>query len=181
MQYSTDATAAQTTANIGQARYGATGVSNVGFNGYIMGGGSSTSTYYTNTDKIFYAYDTISAAITAGALKVARFGLAGITNLNTGGYVAGGYSGGACSNTEYIVFSTDSNAAQTSANLSQSRYWLSGVANSGEFGYFIGGGTASYYKTADQLTFSTQATAALTTAQLTTGTSAVTGASGNSV
>jgi hypothetical protein len=166
LTYSNDTTAAQTTANLSQARASLAGVSGTSTKGYFAGGDTGGISYVSTADKLIYSTDTTTAQGSAN-LSQARFSLAGCSGDSTKGYFAGGISGGVYRQTaDLLTYSTDTTAAQTSANLSQARSALAGVSEGSTKGYFAGGNNGSYLTTADKTTYSTDTTAAQTTANL---------------
>ena len=126
LTYSTDTTAAQTTANLSQARSYLAGCSGDSTKGYFAGGYTGAVALAT-ADKLTYSTDTTSAQTTAN-LSQAKYSPAGISELSTKGYFAGGNDNTAyVSTADKLTYSTDTTAAQTSANLSQARAYLAGV------------------------------------------------------
>ena len=79
LTYSTDATAAQTTANLSQARENLAGISEGSTKGYFAGG--FTIIFLSTVDKITYSTDTTAAQTTAN-LSQGRYGLAGVDGGN---------------------------------------------------------------------------------------------------
>jgi hypothetical protein len=178
--YSTDTTAAQTSANLSQARSELAGISDSTTNGYFAGGATTSfSGHVATTDKIVYSTDTTAAQTTAN-LSQARQGLAGCSGERTKGYFAGGTTDGAnsLSTADKLTYSNDTTAAQTTANLSQARYYLAGISEGTTKGYFAGGFSSTFLTTADKLTYSNDTTAAQTTADLSTATAYIAGCSG---
>jgi len=178
--YSTDTTAAQTSANLSQARRELAGISDSTTNGYFAGGATTSfSGHVATTDKIVYSTDTTTAQTTAN-LSQARQGLAGCSGERTKGYFAGGTTDGAnsLSTADKLTYSNDTTVAQTTANLSQARYYLAGISEGTTKGYFAGGQSSTVLVTADKLTFSNDTTAAQTTADLSTATAYISGCSG---
>jgi hypothetical protein len=166
LTYSSDATAAQTTANLSQARFYLAGVSGNSTKGYFAGG-ITGSTYQSTADKLTYANDITTAQTTAN-LSQARGFLAGCSGDSTKGYFAGGFTGAvALATADKLTYSTDTTSAQTTANLSQARYGLAGISELSTKGYLAGGNDLNnYVSTADKLTYSTDTTAAQTSANL---------------
>ena len=167
LTYSTDTTAAQTTANLSQARYGLAGCDGNGTKGYFAGGLNSGSFIVATADKLTYSNDTTTAQTSAN-LTQAKYWLAGVSEGLTKGYFAGGYDYINVVTADKLTYSNDTTAAQTSANLSQAREGLAGCSGEGTKGYFAGGSTDGVNGTAiaDKLTYSTDTTAAQTSANL---------------
>ena len=182
LTFSTDTTAAQTSANLSQAKTNLAGCSGEGTKGYFAGG-STGSVSYSTTDKLTYFTDTTFAQTSAN-LSQAREYLAGISQGTTKGYFAGGgnISSGSLATADKITYAGDTTAAQTSADLSQARFALAGCSGEGTKGYFAGGSTdgVNGFATADKLTYSTDTTSAQTTANLTQARGYLAGCSGNS-
>ena len=129
--FSTDATAAATTANLSQARTALAGVSDGSSKGYFAGGDTSGGDVVVVTaDKITFSNDTTAAATTAN-LSQARCWLAGVSGGDSKGYFAGGTTGAVVATADKITFGTDATAAQTSANLSQARSQLAAAGDTG--------------------------------------------------
>ena len=125
MSFSTETTAAQSTANLSQSRYIPYGVGNTFSKGYIGGGYSDN--YAKITDKITFSTD-ITVAQTSANLSANSAGTGGASEGTTKGYWSGGgTSGGYSAKTDKITFSSDTTAAQTSANLTLARSNLAGV------------------------------------------------------
>jgi hypothetical protein len=131
LTYSNDTTAAQTSANLSQARYGLAGCSGDSTKGYFAGGYSGSVSLLTTADKLTYSNDTTAAQTTAN-LSTTRWSLAGISQGSTKGYFAGGATALAVTSrtnlTDKITYATDTTAAQTSANLSAVKYNLAGIS-----------------------------------------------------
>ena len=162
--FSSDSTAACTTADLSQARHSSAGVSEGSTKGYIAGGYTSSACVAT-ADKITFSTDA-TAACTSANLSQARNSLAGVSEGSTKGYFAGGSSGAVVTTADRITFSTDATAACTSANLSEARYALAGLSEGSSQGYFAGGNSGAVTVTSDKITYSTDATAACTSANL---------------
>jgi len=170
LTYAGDTTAAQTTANLSQARFSLAGCSGDSTKGYFAGGDTGNSAYVSTADKLIYSTDTTAAQGSAN-LSQARYGPAGISQGTTKGYFAGGGEGGsglAVATADKLTYSTDITAAQTTANLSVARHSSAGISQGTTKGYFAGGFTGSSTRTvvADKLTYSTDTTAAQTSANL---------------
>lgn len=179
LTYSNDTTAAQTTANLSQARIGVAGVSNSTTQGYFAGG-LTASTFLATADKITYTGDTTVAQTTAN-LSQSRSYLAGVSEIKSKGYFAGGSSGAGVATADKLTYTNDTTAAQTSANLTQARFYLAGIDGTLINGYFAGGNIpGSYAATADKVTYSTDTTAAQTTANLSQARDALAGCTGDS-
>jgi hypothetical protein len=166
--YAGNTTAAQTTANLSQARFYLAGVSGDSTKGYFAGGlTGANSTYQSTADKLTYANDITTAQTTAN-LSQAKGYLAGCSGDSTKGYFAGGFTGAvALATADKLTYSTDTTSAQTTANLSQARYGLAGISELSTKGYFAGGNDLNnYVSTADKLTYSTDTTAAQTSANI---------------
>jgi len=169
LTYSTDSTAAQTTANLSQARTSLAGCSGESTKGYFAGGSGGGSNVIT-ADKLTYANDSTVAQTTAN-LSQARQGVAGISQGTTKGYFAGGYTiaNPGVATTDLLTYSNDTTIAQTSAYLSQARSESAGCSGEGTKGYFAGGYTGELVATADKIIYATDSTAAQTTANLSQG------------
>ena len=169
LTFSTDTTAAQTSANLSQARARLAGCSGEGTNGYFAGG--LAGSYVATVDRITFFTDT-TIAQTSADLSQGRYELAGISEGKTKGYFAGGTTDNAnpLTTADKLTYSTNTTVAQTTANLSQAKYGLAGCSGEGTKGYFNGGTTSSnavtLATTADKLTYSTDTTVAQTTANL---------------
>jgi len=177
--YANDTTAAQTTANLSQARQYLAGISEGLTKGYFAGG-FTLSTQVATADKLVYANDTTAAQTTAN-LSQARDSLAGCSGEGTKGYFAGGYSSSYATTADKITYSNDTTSAQTTANLSQARLGLAGCSGEGTKGYFAGGmtGLANVtVTTADKITYSNDTTTAQTTGNLSQARYYLTGCSG---
>ena len=170
LTFSTDTTAAQTSANLSQARARLAGCSGEGTNGYFAGGLTGASGGATADRITFFTDSTI--AQTSADLSQGRYELAGISEGKTKGYFAGGTTDNAnpLTTADKLTYSTNTTVAQTTANLSQAKYGLAGCSGEGTKGYFNGGTTSSnavtLATTADKLTYSTDTTVAQTTANL---------------
>jgi hypothetical protein len=176
--FSTSTTAAQTSANLSQARYYLSGLSDNSTYGYFAGGitGSSAATSVTTADRITFSTST-TAAQTSANLSQARYVVSSVSDNITYGYFAGGFTGAAVATAELITFSTSTTAAQTSANLSTVRYGMGGSSDGQTYGYFAGGDSGTIVGTSDRITFSTSTTAAQTSANLSQARNAVMGLS----
>ena len=179
LTYSTDTTAAQTTANLSQARSSLAGVSEKLTKGYFAGG--TTNASVATADKLTYSTDTTVVQASAN-LSQARDQLAGCSGDLTKGYFAGGNTGSRVTTADKVTYLTDTTAAQTTANLSQARQGLAGISDGSTKGYFAGGlnSSGNSVTTADKLTFSNDTTAAQTTANLSQARYGLAGCNGNS-
>jgi len=161
--FSTDTTAAATTANLTTQKFACVGVSEGSTKGYVAGG--TTGADVNTADKITFSGDTTAAATTAN-LSQARDNLAGLNGGSTKGYFAGGTTGAKVKTADKITFGTDTTVAQTTSDLSQERYGVTGASDTISKGYFAGGSTGTPVNTTDKIIFSTDATSAQTTANL---------------
>jgi len=180
--FSSDTTATCTTANLAAAAGYLAGVYGGSAKGYFSGGWTDSTTYTLATDLVTYSTDATAAKTTAN-LSLARYGLVGVSNSSSKGYVGGGrsISGSGEAVTDLITFSTDSTAAHTAANLSAGRYKLAGISDGTTKGYFSGGWTGAPTNVTDKITFSTDVTSAQTTANLPTVNGGLQGMSAGSV
>jgi hypothetical protein len=180
LTYSTDTTAAQTTANLSQAREQLAGISEGSTKGYFAGG-SNAGGFVATADKITYSNDTTVSQTTAN-LSQARSGLAGCSGQGTKGYFAGGTTNVNVATADKLTYATDTTVSQTTANLSQSRGGVAGISEGSTKGYFAGGidGGLNYVVTADKLTYSTDTTVAQASANLSQARTQLTGCSGDS-
>jgi hypothetical protein len=127
LTYSSDTTATQTTANLSQSKGRLAGCSGDSTKGYFAGGLTGAGVDAATADKLTYSTDTTSAQTTAN-LSQARYSPAGISELSTKGYFAGGNGNTVyVSTADKLTYSTDTTTAQTTANLSQARAYLAGV------------------------------------------------------
>jgi hypothetical protein len=166
LTYSTDSTAAQTTANLSQARRSFGGVSDGLIKGYFAGG--DTNNAVATAEKLTYSTDSTAAQTTAN-LTQARIGSTGCSGEGTKGYFTGGYTGAGVdvATSDKINYSTDTTASLTTSNLSQARSFLAGISEGSKKGYFAGGNSSgTVVATADKLTYSTDMTVAQTSANL---------------
>ena len=113
--YSSDVTSAQTSANVSQARYGLTGVSDGSTKGFCAGGINASATTVATTDKITFSSDT-TVAVTTANLALARQYIGGLSSGNVRGYFTGGQSTQFVTNTDRIIYATETKSAYTSAN-----------------------------------------------------------------
>lgn len=170
-QTTPETTSALASGNLSTVRYTMGSIANPAVAGYTLGGASSLSTVVAVADKMPFATETTAAQASAG-ISAARQELAGLSERQTKGYVAGGYDGTSKVTTaDKLAFSTDSTAAQTSANLSQARAGLSAMNGDATKGYWGGGFTSdgrSQVATADKVIFSSDTTVAQASANLST-------------
>ena len=165
--FSTETTAAQTTADLSQGRRLLSAISDGEDKGFICGGDTSSSTRVATADKITFTTDVNNARTTAN-ISQARYSLAGSSEGRSKGYFAGGDTTAFVATSDLTTFSTETTAANTASNLSQARGKLGGTSEGSTKGYFIGGGTASaVVSTADLVTFATDITASSTASNLT--------------
>ena len=167
--FSNDTTAAQTTANLSQARWAVGGISENLTKGYFAGGTTTTgaTVMVATTDKIVFSNDTTAAQTTAD-LSQARRGAAGCSGEGTKGYFAGGDTGLSVVTTDKVIYSTDITTAQTTANLSSIRYAAGGISEGSIEGYFAGGdaGAGSPTVSTNKITYSNDTTIAQASANL---------------
>ena len=157
-------TAAQTTANLSQART-PVGISEGSTKGYFAGGLTSSTGRVITADKLTFSNDTTAAQTTAN-LSLGRDSLAGCSGEGSKGYFAGGISGTTLggvyvTTTDKLTYSNDNTSAQTTADLSQPRQNLGGISEGSTKGYFVGGilaGSNNYSSVADKLTYSNDTT-----------------------
>ena len=169
--YSSDTSAAQTSANLSAAKQSATGCSEGSAWGYTLGGyviGSSA--YTTTTDKTIYATD-ITTTSTSADSSVARGYQASVSTYNNKGYICGGFSGSSVPLTtvDFITYSLDITVAQTTTALTAARAGAAGLSLPNMKGYVCGGSTGggtTFYATTEKITFSTDTLVAQTTANL---------------
>lgn len=134
--FSTDITAAATTANLSQARLiGGNGISGGGAKGYIAGGDTTNNNTVTviTADKITFSTDT-TVAQTSANLTQARSFANSMSEGITKGYFCGGYTNNvatASAVTDKTVFATDVTAAQTTANFGTGTYGAASFSDVG--------------------------------------------------
>lgn len=128
--FSTDSTAASTSANLTAGRSVIQTTSEGTSKGYVMGG--NTGDCVVTAEKVTFSSDTAAACTTANC-SIARGWGAAFSTGNSYGYTFGGYSStsGYPYNTvtDRITFSTDTNAARTVANLLSNIGWLKGYSD----------------------------------------------------
>jgi hypothetical protein len=164
LTFSSETTAAATTANLSTARYAGAGISERSTKGYFAGGFALT----TVADKITFSSDTTGAQTSAN-LSVSRGGVRGLTEGTTKGYFGGGFTAASSWTvvSDMITFSTDTTAAQASANLSIARDRYHSFSDGSTKGFFAAGQTGSASTRIDRITFSTDTLAAVTTSTMT--------------
>jgi hypothetical protein len=166
--FSTDTSAANTSATLHKARHDGCGVSEGSTKGYFCGGWNGTDGYIAPNEKITYSNDT-SAALTTSGFGVPRQGNSGLSDKVGGkGYLLGGLTNGVWAATcSILTYSTDA-CAYNATGLTQARHNPASVSNGSTKGYMMGGYT--YYTgvvaTTDKITYSAYAVAAQTTANL---------------
>jgi hypothetical protein len=162
--FSTDTTAAQTTANLTTNRSGPFGVPYYSVKAYLAGGRSNNASYQTTTDKLTFSSDTTAAQTTANLSSI-RGHCGGLGGSGDRGYCCGGAGG---VTTDKIAFATDTLAAVTTANGTVSRAYGNGIAEGTVRGYVTGGDNASQSNCviADRITYTTDVATATTTANL---------------
>lgn len=178
LNYTTETTNAQTTANLSELRDYLAACSYNGVKGYFNGGLNSGGFTVTTSDKLTYSSD-ITNAQTSTNLNEGRYSLAGCSGDTTKGYFAGGFSTFFTVTTEKLTYSSDTIVIQNSASLSQTRYGLAGISEGTTKGYFAGGfHDFDMVNTADKITYSNDTTAAQTSANLTDPMSELAGCDG---
>jgi len=166
--YSSDTTAAQTSANLSVARSEIRGLSEGNTKGYTCGGYSSAR--ITTTDITFFASD-VTTTINSATLSLARNDYAGLSTYVNKGYIAGGATNSAYTNSiEFLYYSNSTSVAQTTVTLSVTRGSVGSISQPNIQGYLAGGATSAvtFYATTDKLVYSTDSCAAQTTANLST-------------
>jgi len=131
LTFSSDTTAAATTANLSSwsGREKMAGISEGSSKGYVLGG-----EFIGTADKITFSSDTTAACTTAD-LTHRRYGPAGISQVNAG-YISGGVDQpfgepGFTSDTDKLVFSSDTTSACTTASLGIGTAYTAGVSDVG--------------------------------------------------
>lgn len=164
--FSTDTTAAQSSADLSSARQEVASLSERTTKGYFIGGGKDVAGVLTavkTADKLTFSGDSTGAVATADLTTAVKFP-AGMNGDSTKGYVAGGFTGfvGTEVVTAYkITFSTDGTAAQASANLTVARFGLYAGSDGSTKGYWVGGQNGSPVTTIDKIVVSTDTTSAI--------------------
>jgi hypothetical protein len=182
LTFSTDTSAAQTSANLSAAREFGNTMSDKSTYGYVCGGRTGAGGSVVTGDRITYSTSVLSAN-TVSNLSTSSNGGCGISDGTTYGYNCGGFTGdaaGQMTTGNRLTFSTGVMAAHTAANLSQARGWGGSVSDGSTSGYYIGGFTGGRVLTADRITFSTSVLAANTTSNYPQTTHLLNAISGNS-
>ncbi|TPW10147.1 MAG: hypothetical protein FD130_2298 [Halothiobacillaceae bacterium] len=165
VDFGTDITAAQASANLSVAKGGQANCDNGTTKGYNIAGSSAAAV--ATTDKTTFAHDTTIACPSAD-LGTAAYHSAGISG-PTFGYIAGGNTGAAATVVAYkLTYATDVTATQSSANLANAKEYHASVSERSTKGYWAGGTSAAgtQLATAEMITFSTDTTAAQASANL---------------
>lgn len=129
--FSTDTTAAQTSANLSQGRQQGGGVSDGTTAGYLGGGQTAALTWVATTDKITFSSDT-SSAVTSANLS----GIRSATLAQSQGSVKAFWCGGVSSLSpvvlsDKITFATAVTASNTTSNLVAAYRDASGMSQTG--------------------------------------------------
>jgi len=159
--FSTGVTTANTASNLSSVRYGVASAGGSLY-GYFAGGNSGA--YVATSDKLTYS-TSANAANTASNLSLARSNLAGVSNITTYGYFAGGYSSASAyvATTDKLTYSTGITAVNTVSNLSDGKGEVSGVSSIlSNTGYYCGGTKLSDIAKVDKLVMGTGILSALT-------------------
>lgn len=160
LTFSSEVTTAQTTADLSSIRRFVAGLSERSTKGYFLGGSTTGGIPGVVTTDLFTYSSEATAAQTTANLSVARFGISGMTEGTTKGYVGGGStSGGYIATSDKTVYSTDTTAAQTTANLSTARQDYMSASDGSSMGFWAGGQTGTGPQICDKLTFSTDTNA----------------------
>jgi hypothetical protein len=170
LYYSNSTSAAQTTVTLSATRGSIGSISQPNIQGYLAGGATSSVTFYATTDKLVYSTDSCAAQTTAN-LSTVRQQAAGISECQTKGFWAGGFSSSAAilATVDKITFSTDTTVAQTTSNISASRSAASSPTQGSSKGYVLGGYTTwagAVSAVSDRILFVTETMAAQTSANL---------------
>ena len=133
--YSTDTTAACTSANLSQARYAACSTGDGTTKGYLIGGdtgGGPGPGPVITADKVTYSTDTTAACTSANSSTI-RAWCGGFSTGTVNGFITGGYTNTltwvATAVTDKVTFSTDSTAAATASNLVAAKGWNKGISD----------------------------------------------------
>jgi hypothetical protein len=166
--FSTDTTAAATTANLAAAKQAARGLgTSVGY-GLVTGGFDGN--LRSEAHKITYSNSTIAAQTTAN-LNATRYNHAKVSYPAVKGYYYGGFDGyGASDQVQVTNFATIV-CSTLATSLTPARQSASGVPAK-DRGYFMGGNTSSgedFVTNTTKITFSNDGEAAVTTANLSEG------------
>jgi hypothetical protein len=167
--FSTDSTAANTSAALSAVRNAGASLSKASTSGYMCGGTTgSVLAPVTTSDKLTYSNSTTAACTTAN-LATARSRTGGIGDGSTNGYVCGGFTlTAAVAVCEKLTFSNDTMGSCTSATLSGPRTYTGPCNGTSVKGYLLGGYSGTtYYATADLFDYSNDTITATTSANLT--------------
>jgi hypothetical protein len=165
-----ETTAAASTGNLSQARFGAASAANPAVAGYICAGATTTTTFVATGDKLTFNNDTTTATSSAN-LTFSAEQIAAQSERSSKCYFAGGLNGGGkVATADKLVFANDTNSAQASASLSVARSGVAGSNGNSSKGYWTGGTTGGVNNTVvtgEKLTYSSDTTAATTSVNLT--------------
>ncbi len=167
--FATDTTSAVTSSNYSLILVnGSQNVSNPSLAGYTLGGSSNTGTDIEQSmiHKTVFSSD-VTSVISGANISQARHIGGGVSEFQSKGYVAGGYTGAGTVTTDRFTYSNELASAVTSANLSQARYGIGSASEGSSKGFFVGGYSTTEVATADKLTYATEITAAQTSANIT--------------
>lgn len=155
--YSTDTTAAQTSANLTANRGHNAGVTNAVDKGYSIAGYEASPT--AKADRVTFITDT-TAAVTSANATAASYNPTGVSERVTKGYVCGGVS----SIGNKLTFSTETTTTQSSVSIGTSQ--AGGMFGGDTKAYIIGSDGPG--NTGRVLTFSTDVVANVTSANFVT-------------
>ena len=145
LTYSSDSTAAQSSANLSVARALTAGVSNGSTAGYILGGVNNNGSWYATTDKLIFSTNTTSAQTSAN-LTSSISDLAGLSDGSTNGYIQGGRTGTGptlINMMDKLVFSTNTTSALSGGALMPTLTGdAAGITSGSTNGYILGGYTS---------------------------------------
>jgi len=180
LEYASDTTAAETTANTTLTVHALAGTSDGATYGYFSGGNSDART--AATDKLTYATDTTAADVSADLTHVV-YDMPGLSSL-TDGYIAGGDTGAPDTETvltDKLVFSSGTTSAVATANLVRERRLHAGCSGDDDKGFWTAGYEAGSVAETEKIVYSTDTTTAITTADLSSGRYGTAGTSDGSV
>lgn len=166
--FSTDTTAAATTANLTQARRGLMGLDGNDRRSYFVGGltNATIGTAVTTAEKITFSNDA-TTAVTTASLSVAKAYSAGCMGDFYRGYISGGSP--TTRTSQRINYSQEVVANVASADLDISITNGSGLNQSISKGYFAGGYSTGITRRAYLLNFANEVTSLLSATSLPTG------------
>lgn len=163
--FANDTATAESRCRLNANIYALTVVSSIEYGWFGSGSIATSGTYVTYISRLIFSLDTVNTAVRT-VLPYGSYASAGVSDVLTSGWFAGGYNGIVKSTISKLIYATDTIAASSMGLLAVTRNGMAGTGNTTD-GWFAGGDGPGLHSTIERLIYASDTVTATLRGKLT--------------